>query len=753
MAENGAADSVLSATEAEQLAAGTHPDPFAVLGPSVDGRHLVAHVPGALQVLAFNDTDAVELERHPAAGSVFVGDSLPFYRLHIKWPHGSSEDREDPYRFGPVLGSIDEHLIGEGTHRRLWQALGAHPMMHEQVEGVRFAVWAPNARRVSLVGDFNDWNGTAHPMRARGATGVWELFVPGLREGAAYKYDILDEHGRQLPLKADPLGFGSEHPPATASVVRRLGAHEWRDEEWMRRRARAGASDEPMSVYEVHLGSWRRRGTTRPAGRHGRLDGEADGGEAGSSPRNRPLGYLELATELVEYAADLGFTHIEVMPVSEHPFDGSWGYQPIGLYAPTIRHGTPDEFAAFVDAAHARGLGVIADWVPGHFPTDQHGLGRFDGTALYEHLDPREGYHPDWNTLIFNYGRPEVVNYLVSNALYWLEEYHLDGLRVDAVASMIHRDYSRREGEWTPNKDGGRENYEAIEFLRRTNETALEEHPEAAMMAEESTTFPGVTRPVEHGGLGFDYKWNLGWMNDSLSYFGKDPIYRKHHREQLTFGITYAFSERFMLPISHDEVVHGKGSMYGRMPGTHADKLGNLKAFYGYMWGYPGKKLLFMGQEFGQPAEWAYAGELDWGVLDDPGHRGVQDAVRDLNRLYREQPALHRRDHDGRGFQWLLVDAVEEQVYAWLRRGETGDAHVVVVLNLTPVERTGFRIGFPVPGRWVEAFNSDSRLYGGGDRGNAGAIETEPVPCGDEAQSAMLTLPPLSAIYFIEERP
>ncbi|MGK0741461.1 1,4-alpha-glucan branching protein GlgB [Leucobacter sp. Z1108] len=728
MAVEGATPSVLSAGEAIQLSHGLHPDPFAALGPTSDGRHVAAHLPGAESVWVVNDTDEAPLQRHPVGEGIFVGAILPHYRLRIRWHGGFVEEREDPYRFGPVIGSLDEYLIGEGTHRRLWEALGAHPITHELVDGVHFAVWAPNAQRVSVVGDFNSWNPTAHPMRARGATGVWEIFLPGLTEGTVYKYDILGASDERLPPKADPVGFGSEHPPATASVVRRLGQHVWQDEAWVRHRSRTNAAEAPMSVYEVHLGSWR----------------HAPGGE-------RPLSYRELAVELVEYAADLGFTHIEVMPISEHPFDGSWGYQPIGLFAPTIRYGTPQEFAAFVDAAHARGLGVIADWVPGHFPTDQHGLGHFDGTALYEHLDPREGFHPDWNTLIFNYGRPEVLNYLVSNALYWLEEYHLDGLRVDAVASMIYRDYSREAGSWIPNRDGGRENYEAIAFLRETNAVAAEEYPGTAIIAEESTAFPGVTRPVDQSGLGFDYKWNLGWMNDSLRYFGKDPIYRKHHHNELTFGITYAFSEKFMLPISHDEVVHGKGSMYGRMPGSHADKLGNLRAFYGYMWGYPGKKLLFMGQEFGQPSEWNHNAELDWGVLQDPGHLGVQAVVRDLNRLYREQPALHRGDTRGNGFQWLLVDAVDDQVFAWVRRGDPGDAHVVVVLNLTPVARTGYRVGFPMPGRWREALNTDSALYGGGDRGNTGAIETESIPTGTEAQSAMLTLPPLSAIYFVED--
>jgi len=719
--------SVLNAQQVRLLAQGRHPDPFAALGPTDDGKNVVVRLPGAEQLWLFNATDEVQLLADATDPALFTGPALPYYRLRIRWASGQLEERDDPYRFGPVMGQLDEHLIGEGEHQSLWNALGAHLITHEKVAGVHFALWAPNAQRVSVVGDFNAWNGTAHPMRSRGATGVWELFLPGLDEGVVYKYEILGQDGTLMPLKADPVGFGSEHPPATGSVVRQLGAHQWQDQQWVARREEINSVDAPISIYEVHLGSWRRSG-------------------------DESLSYLQLASQLVDYAADLGFTHIEVMPVSEHPFDGSWGYQPIGLFAPTIRYGTPQDFAAFVDAAHARGLGVIADWVPGHFPTDQHGLGRFDGTALYEHLDPREGFHPDWNTLIYNYGRPEVRNFLVANALYWLGEYHLDGLRVDAVASMINRDYSRAEGQWIANKDGGNENYEALDFLKQTNAASYEQHPGIAMIAEDSTAYPGVTRPVDAGGLGFGYKWNLGWMNDSLEYFGKDPVYRKHHHNQLTFGITYAFSENFLLPISHDEVVHGKGSMYSRMPGSHADKLGNLKAFYGYMWGYPGKKLLFMGQEFGQRSEWNYKGELDWGVLDDPGHAGVLALVRDLNRLYREQPALHRRDTQSDGFQWLLVDDVEHQVFAWLRRGEPGDPHVVVVVNLTPVERTGFRIGFPVAGRWIEALNTDSECYHGANRGHGGAIETEAVPAGGEAQSALLTLPPLSAIYFVEER-
>ncbi|OYW62369.1 MAG: 1,4-alpha-glucan branching enzyme, partial [Rhodobacterales bacterium 12-65-15] len=529
----------LDPATAAAITGGWHGDPFAVLGPHkrTSGWEITAFVPGAERLWVVTAKTEVEAQPYPGQPGLFT-HPMPRkldYRLRAEG-HGNTWEFDDPFRFGPVLGELDEYLLGEGTHRRLWQVLGAHLIRHEGVDGVHFAVWAPNAERVSVVGDFNIWDGRRHPMRRRGPTGVWEIFVPGLGEGATYKYEIKGPGGSLLPLKADPVGFGSEHPPANASVVRAItGA--WQDDGWMQTRAAAQTIDAPISIYEVHLGSWRR----------------AEG--------NRRLSYLELAEHLVTYAADMGFTHIECLPVSEYPFDGSWGYQPVGLFAPTIRHGTPTEFSAFVDAAHRRGLGVILDWVPGHFPTDAHGLGRFDGTALYEHQDPREGFHQDWSTLIYNYGRVEVKNYLVANALYWLEEYHIDGLRVDAVASMLYRDYSREAGEWIPNRDGGRENYEAIDVLRSVNTISYGEVAGIMMVAEESTAFPGVSRPVDHGGLGFGFKWNMGWMNDTLSYMGKDPVHRKYHHHQMTFSLAYAWTENFILPISHDEVVHGKGSM------------------------------------------------------------------------------------------------------------------------------------------------------------------------------------------------
>jgi 1,4-alpha-glucan branching enzyme len=646
------------------------------------------------------------------------------YRLRAEG-HGTTWDFEDPYRFPPVLGEMDEYLLGEGTHRRLWQALGAHVMTHEGVEGVHFAVWAPNAERASVVGDFNVWDGRRNPMRRRGATGVWEIFIPDLGEGTTYKFEMKGPGGQVLPLKADPVGFGSEHPPANASVVRTIRG-EWHDGDWMGSRAAKHSIDAPISVYEVHLGSWRR------------------------APGDRMLSYLELAEQLVDYAADMGFTHIECLPISEFPFDGSWGYQPVGMFAPTIRHGTPEEFRAFVDAAHRKGLGVILDWVPGHFPTDAHGLGRFDGTALYEHEDPREGFHQDWNTLIYNYGRVEVKNYLVSNALYWLEEYHVDGLRVDAVASMLYRDYSRKHGEWVPNKDGGRENYEAIDVLRSMNITAYGEVPGIMTIAEESTAFPGVSRPANWGGLGFGFKWNMGWMNDTLSYMQKDPIYRKYHHGQMTFGLVYAWSENYILPISHDEVVHGKGSMLSKMPGNGWEKFANLRAYYGFMWAHPGKKLLFMGQEFAQGAEWNHNQSLDWHQLDIAEHCGMQRLVRDLNRVYRDTRALHVNDTRAEGFSWIESNDAEAGVFAWVRKGNEGDKPVVAVVNMTPIERS-YRLGLPAAGKWHEILNTDAEIYGGGNRGNLGGVTTEKTPWHGQPQSTLVTLAPLSAVYLQQD--
>ena len=714
---------LIERSEAEALAEGRHTDPFAVLGyhKTEHGGRIVALVPDAERLWAMAET---ETELAQVVPGVFCGAwEGGRYRLRARNAI-STWDFEDPYRFGPVLGAIDEYLIGEGTHRRLWEVLGAHVITHEGVRGVHFAVWAPMARRVSVVGGFNNWDGRRHQMRRRGATGVWEIFVPGLRAGEAYKYEILGAGGQLLPLKADPLGFGAEHPPATSSVVRELGLHPWGDAAWLRGRAARQDIHAPVSIYEVHLGSWRRV----------------------PEENNRPLSYYELSAQLIDHVVDMGFTHIELLPVTEHPFEGSWGYQPIGLYAPTIRHGRPEEFAALIDAAHRRGVGVILDWVPGHFPMDAHGLRRFDGTALYEHADPREGFHHDWNTLIYNYGRREVANYLEANALFWLDQYHLDGLRVDAVASMLYRDYSRPQGEWVPNAKGGRENLEAIAFLQTVNKVSYGEMPGIMTMAEESTTYPGVTRPADKNGLGFGYKWNMGWMNDWLRYFSRDPIHRRWHHNDLTFASSYAYSENFVLPISHDEVVHGKSSMIGKMPGPDPDKFANLRAFYALQWAHPGKKLLFMGQEFGQWREWDHNGQLDWDLLAYPRHAGLCNLVRDLNRLYRSTPALHWGDAEPSGFAWIEADDAEHSVYVFERRAPKAKP-VVIVANLTPVERT-LRIGLPAAGGWREMLNTDSAHYGGNNWGNLGLIVAEEIAQSRRAYSAEVYLPPLAVVMF-----
>ncbi len=732
MSENANA-AALPACEIDRIAAADHPDPFAVLGlHEVHGRMVVrAFVPGAerLEVVA-SGSEAVlgALPRlHPDgffAGPVAREGRFP-YRLRA-YRGDQSWTLEDPYRFPPVLGELDEHLLAESTHLNAFDKLGAHVMAMEGIAGTHFAVWAPNASRVSVVGDGNGWDGRYHLMRRRGASGIWEIFIPGVGEGARYKYEIKGPHGELLPLKADPFGFGAELRPQTASVVRDLRGFNWRDQEWMATRAEKHARTRPISIYEVHLGSWRRR----------------------ADDANGYLSYRELAAQLVPYVKDLGFTHIELLPITEHPFDGSWGYQPIGLFAPTSRHGSPADFKFFVDACHVAGLGVILDWVPGHFPSDEHGLGLFDGTSLYEHADPRQGFHQDWNTLIFNYGRREVANYLLSSALFWLKQYHVDGLRVDAVASMLYLDYSRKSGEWIPNEYGGNENLDAIAFLRRLNELAYGNSEGILTVAEESTAWPGVSHPTYTGGLGFGYKWNMGWMNDTLRYMALDPIHRRFHHHQMTFGIHYGFSENFILPLSHDEVVHGKGTLLARMPGDDWQKFANLRAYFTFMWTHPGKNLLFMGGEFAQWREWNHDIGLDWHLLGDDRHRGVQGLVRDLNRLYRTLPALHLRDCEPGGFEWLEANDAEQSVLAYLRRGGPDDAPVVIVCNFTSVPRFGFRVGLPMGGRWRERLNSDADFYGGSGLGNLGAVESEPLPWRDQPCSMVITLPPLSGLIF-----
>ncbi|MGH1477995.1 MAG: 1,4-alpha-glucan branching protein GlgB [Geminicoccales bacterium] len=726
-------EGVLSKSAIEAIVTGDHPDPFSVLGPrsrAATGFTICAFLPGA-ETVAVIDGDGGEplanLEKIHESG-LFTGhvkDQTPSLGYRLKAVRGGDVwEVDDPYRFGPVIGDVDNYLLGEGSHKRLWERLGAHVIEHEGAHGTHFAVWAPNAKRVSVVGDFNGWEGRRHPMRLHPGTGVWEIFMPGLGDGVAYKYEIRGRDGQLLPLKADPFGFGAELRPKTASVVRKIDDFSWDDKSWLAKRGPRQAVDAPVSIYEVHLGSWKR----------------GDG--------NVYLSYDELGDQLIPYVTKLGFTHIELLPITEHPFDGSWGYQPIGLFAPTARHGGPVDFARFVDRCHEAGIGVLLDWVPGHFPTDEHGLGRFDGTALYEHEDPRQGFHQDWNTLIYNYGRPEVANYLHANALFWLEAYHLDGLRVDAVASMLYLDYSREGGEWVPNRFGGRENLEAIDLLKRMNELAYGEHDGVMTLAEESTAWPGVSKPTYAGGLGFGYKWNMGWMHDTLLFMGKDPIHRRWHYHQMTFGLLYAFTENFVLPLSHDEVVHGKGSILGRMPGDTWQQFANIRAYYAFMWGHPGKKLLFMGQEFAQGVEWNAEQSLDWHLLDVDWHQGVQTLVRDLNKLYRDLPALHQLDCDGGGFEWLEANDAEHSVLAWLRKGDAGTAPILVICNFTPTLHEAYRLGLPVPGRWKEVLNSDAEIYGGSGMGNQGMIETEEVASHGRPFSASITLPPLATVWF-----
>ncbi|MBP6902003.1 MAG: 1,4-alpha-glucan branching protein GlgB [Burkholderiaceae bacterium] len=742
---------MLSDDDLYALCEARHPDPFAVLGlHALDpgsggaGLWLRAWLPGASGVQLCDAASGQHLgplpQRWLADGRpsglfearvdrLAPGRSQPFgYRLDVDWGDGRPVRMGDAYAHGPLIGEQDLHYLGEGSHLRPFEVLGAHPQIlgegpHE-TSGTRFAVWAPNASRVSVVGSFNNWDGRRHPMRSRGSSGLWELFVPQVAPGDLYKYEIRTRDGRVLPLKADPFARASQLRPATASIVppplpARHALPAGRDP--------ANRRDAPISIYEVHLGSWRRH------------------------PDGSWHDWDTLAAALPSYAASLGFTHIELLPISEHPFDGSWGYQTLGLYAATARFGDAAGFSRFVQACHAQGLGLLLDWVPAHFPTDAHGLAQFDGTALYEYADPREGFHRDWNTAIFNFGRHEVRNFLVGSALYWIERCGVDGLRVDAVASMLYRDYSRPAGEWIPNVHGGRENLEAIAFLKRSNEVIGAECPGAITVAEESTAFAGVSAPTFAGGLGFHYKWNMGWMNDSLAYMAEDPVHRRWHHGRMSFGLVYAFSENFVLPLSHDEVVHGKGSILGRMPGDDWQRFANLRAYYGFMWGHPGKKLLFMGQEFAQPTEWNHDAELPWPLLGDARHAGVQRLVGDLNRLLRERSALHRLDCEPAGFEWIAADEAETSVYAWLRHDGQG-GRVIVVCNFTPVPREGYRLGVPDGSAWREALNTDSAHYGGSNLGNGGlALPAQPRPAHGRPHSITLTLPPLATLFLVPD--
>jgi len=706
-------------------------DPHRILGAhEADGGVVVrAYRPEAKTVRV--QPAGVQAELKDPAGlweALLPKAKLPLeYELEVEYADGNTFTIRDPYSFLPTLGELDLHLVMEGRHEELYERLGAHVREIDGATGTAFAVWAPNARSVSVVGDFNSWDGRLHPMRSLGPSGIFELFIPGVGDGQKYKYEIRTHDGR-LRIKADPVAFATEVPPANASIVHDYH-HEWQDDEWLQARAQKEWLREPISIYEVHLGSWRRN----------------------PLEDNRPLNYLELADELAAYVTDLGFTHIELMPVMEHPFSGSWGYQVTGYFAPTSRFGTPDDYRCFVDRLHRNGVGVILDWVPAHFPRDDWALAQFDGTALYEHSDPRIGAHPDWGTLIFNLSRNEVRNFLLANALYWLREQHGDALRVDAVASMLYLDYSRKAGEWLPNMFGGRENLEAVDFLKLMNETAYGREPGVFTAAEESTAWPGVSRPTYLGGLGFGFKWNMGWMHDTLLYFQKDPVYRRFHHHTLTFSLMYAFSENFVLPLSHDEVVHGKRSLLDKMPGDRWQKFANLRSLYAYMWAHPGKKLLFMGGELGEWEEWNYDGSLHWNLLEYAEHQGVQSLIRDLNHTYRSQPALYEVDFDPRGFRWLEANDAANNVLAFARVDDRGESPVVCVLNLSPVPRYEYRVGMPKCCRWRELLNTDSAFYGGSGVGNLGGVEAEPVPWHDQPFSAQLTLPPLGAVWLVPE--
>ncbi|KMN17777.1 1,4-alpha-glucan branching protein GlgB [Pseudomonas weihenstephanensis] len=717
----------------EALIKAEHRDPFSILGPHADGQGgqvIRAFLPQALSVNVIDRAcgqvlGPLSITEVPG---LFVGQftQLQPYALRINWAAGE-QTSEDPYSFGPLLGEMDLYLFAEGNHRDLSTCLGAQVMSVDGVPGVRFAVWAPNARRVSVVGDFNIWDGRRHPMRLRHPSGVWELFIPRLEAGEAYKYEILGAEGI-LPLKADPMALATQLPPETASKVASPLSVDWQDADWMHARGELQRPDAPLAIYELHVGSW-----------------QCEVDEVGEVARQYT--WHELAERLIPYVQHMGFTHIELMPIMEHPFGGSWGYQPLSQFAPSARFGSPDDFGAFINACHVAGIGVILDWVPAHFPNDTHGLAQFDGTALYEYANPLEGFHKDWNTLIYNLGRTEVHGFMLASALHWLKHFHIDGLRVDAVASMLYRDYSRQPGEWIPNRHGGRENLEAIDFLRHLNDVVALEAPGALMIAEESTAWPGVSQSTEQGGLGFSYKWNMGWMHDSLHYIQQDPVYRAHHHNELSFGLVYAWTERFILPISHDEVVHGKHSLIDKMPGDRWQKFANLRAYLSFMWAHPGKKLLFMGCEFGQWREWNHDQQLDWYLLQYPEHKGVQQLVGDLNRLYRDVPALHDQDDVAQGFEWLIGDDATNSVYAWLRWSKAGKP-LLVVANFTPVPREAYRIGVPFAGTWREVLNSDAALYAGSNYGNGGGVHTQTDASHGQSFSVALNLPPLGVLIL-----
>jgi 1,4-alpha-glucan branching enzyme len=733
--------------EMESLIRGEFNDPHHILGPHYAGdaakRQVVvrAFIPRSSRVSLILDSAPgapIPAERiHPAGiyAAALPGErELPLapnsYRWHIREQGFPDREFRDPYAFAPLLTDFDLHLFGEGTHTEAYEKLGAHLREIDGVAGVAFGVWAPNAQRVSIVGDFNQWDGRTHPMRNRGPSGLWELFVPGLAEGAIYKYEIRTRQGALPFLKADPYAFRAELRPRTGSIVARLDKHKWADADWIAERAKHAWLSSPITIYELHLGSWRRN----------------------AEQSNRWLTYNESADQLIPYLQKMGFTHVELMPVMEHPFDGSWGYQTVGYFAPTSRYGTPEEFMQFVDRLHQAGIGVLLDWTPAHFPRDAHGLAEFDGTHLYEHADPRQGTQPDWGTLVFNYSRTEVQNFLIANALFWMDKYHIDGLRVDAVASMLYLDYSRRPGEWIPNEFGGRENLGAITLLKRLSEAVHGRFPGTLSVAEESTSWPAVSRPTYLGGLGFDLKWNMGWMNDTLKYFSADPIYRKFQHNRMTFSMLYAFTENFVLPLSHDEVVHGKASLLHKMPGDSWQQFANLRLLYGYMYAHPGKKLLFMGQEFAQREEWNHDASLEWHLLEYAPHQGVQRLVADLNALCRREAALHEVDFEWQGFEWLDCTDAEDSVLSFIRRARNSNDYLIVVANFTPVIRESYRVGVPEPGLYREILNTDAETYGGTNVGNLGGVQSEPLPWSNLPHSLKLRLPPLAITIFKLDR-
>lgn len=724
----------LSQDQIQSIVDSNSDDIFSLLGQHREHNGNISirsYFPDAVSVtvMSYDGLEELSALERIHDGGVFVKefDTQEAFKYLLKICYETGEQLlEDVYRFPSLIAENDLYLYAEGSNEKAYEFLGSHLMSVDGIDGCRFSVWAPNAKRVSVVGSFNQWDGRRHMMRKLVPSGVWEIFIPGVVEGDQYKYELKDSHGNLLPHKADPFGFFAQKRPEQASVVSDVNRYEWHDSAWVADRGRYTSVQSAVSIYEVHLGSWKRV----------------------PEQGNRYLTYRELADQLIPYVKDLGFTHIQLMPVSEYPFDGSWGYQPVGLFAPTSRYGSIDDFKYFVDQCHQAELAVLIDWVPGHFPTDAHGLGRFDGTPLYEHADSRQGFHPDWNTYIYNYGRKEVSNLLMANALFWIDKFHIDGLRVDAVASMLYLDYSRDEGEWIANRFGGRENLEAIDFLKDTNERIYKNYPGVMMVAEESTAWPGVSKPTFAGGLGFGYKWNMGWMNDSLEYVSKDPVHRMYHHHNMTFSLLYAFSENFILPLSHDEVVHGKGSILDRMPGDAWQKFANLRAYYAFMWAHPGKKLLFMGCEFGQGPEWDHDNSLCWHQLDLKEHEGVRRLVKDLNGAYKNNPAFYDNDHMPEGFEWIEADDRHNSVFIFLRKSAYENRQLLVVCNMTPVLREKYRVGVPNPGEFREILNTDSELYGGTNKGNAGLVVSQAQDWHGRDHSIEITVPPLATVIF-----